>query len=348
MPRSRITERDGRKESDVVEFSFDAIVIATNDFSDENKLGQGGFGPVYKGKLSDEQEIAVKRLSRTSRQGLNEFRNELRLDARLQHTNLVQVLGCCIHGEEKILIYEYMPNKSLDFFLFDETRKAILDWPKRWNIIEGIAQGLLYLHKYARTQVVHRDLKASNVLLDESMNPKISDFGMARIFKKDETEATSQNCVGTIGYIPPEGGDGHYSVKTDVFSFGVLILEIVSGKRNTCKSFSDKTLNLIGHAWELWQQGDALQMQDPTLIGNCVVHQLQRIVHVAFLCLQENAVDRPEMSEVISMLTNDPMLLPVPKEPAFFFGGDASKPTIGDWKTDSGSVDNISITQMEA
>ncbi|KAM0070208.1 putative protein kinase RLK-Pelle-LRR-VIII-1 family [Helianthus debilis subsp. tardiflorus] len=200
MPRSRITERDGRKESDVIEFSFDAIVIATNDFSDENKLGQGGFGPVYMGKLSDEQEIAVRRLSRTSRQGLNEFRNELRLDARLQHTNLVQVLGCCIHGEEKILIYEYMPNKSLDFFLF----------------------GLLYLHKYARTQVVHRDLKASKVLLDECMNPKISDFGMEMRLKQR---------AKIVGYIPPEGGDGYYSVKTDVFSFGVLILEIV-----TCKS----------------------------------------------------------------------------------------------------------------
>ncbi|KAI7742566.1 hypothetical protein M8C21_011600 [Ambrosia artemisiifolia] len=191
------TERSRRKGREMLVFSFAAIVTATNDFSNENKLGQGGFGPVYKGKLSDEREIAIKRLSRTSGQGLLEFKNELILIAKLQHTNLVRVLGCCIHGEEKMLIYEYMPNKSLDFFLFDETRKVLLDWPQRWNIVDGIAQGLLYLHKYSRMRVIHRDLKASNVLLDESMNPKISDFGLARIFKQDETEAITKRVVGT-------------------------------------------------------------------------------------------------------------------------------------------------------
>ncbi|GKC91604.1 G-type lectin S-receptor-like serine/threonine-protein kinase [Tanacetum coccineum] len=188
----------GRTDShNMTVFSFTSIVAATNGFSSENKLGQGGFGPVYKGKLSDEREIAIKRLSRTSGQGLEEFKNELILIAKLQHKNLVRVLGCCIHQEEKMLIYEYMPNKSLDFFLFDDTRKALLDWPTRWNIIEGIAQGLLYLHRYSRMRVIHRDLKASNILLDESMNPKISDFGMARIFKDNETEAITKRVVGT-------------------------------------------------------------------------------------------------------------------------------------------------------
>ncbi|KAI3703552.1 hypothetical protein L1987_73707 [Smallanthus sonchifolius] len=270
------TERGGRKGSDMVMFSFAAIVTATDNFSDENKLGQGGFGPVYKGKLSDEQEIAIKRLSKTSGQGLVEFKNELILIVELQHTNLVRVLGCCIHGEEKMLIYEYMPNKSLDLFLFDETRKALLDWPKRWNIIDGIAQGLLYLHKYSRMCVIHRDLKASNVLLDESMNPKISDFGMARVFKQDETQARTERVVGTYGYMSPEYAiDGTFSVKSDVFSFGVLILEIVCGRRNTCSSFFDKTVNLIGYAWELWQQGDALQLQDPTLADSCVASDVR-------------------------------------------------------------------------
>ncbi|MFS7928326.1 putative protein kinase RLK-Pelle-DLSV family [Helianthus anomalus] len=343
------TDRGGRKGRDMVVFSFAAIVTATDDFSNENKLGQGGFGPVYKGKLSDEREIAIKRLSKTSGQGLVEFKNELILIAKLQHTNLVRVLGCCIHGEEKMLIYEYMPNKSLDFFLFDETRKALLDWPKRWNIVEGIAQGLLYLHKYSRMRVIHRDLKASNVLLDENMNPKISDFGMARIFKQDETQAMTQRVVGTYGYMSPEYAmDGTFSVKSDVFSFGVLTLEIASGRRNTSFSHLDKTVNLIGYAWELWQQGDALQLQDPTLADSCVVHQLLRTIHVALLCVQENALDRPEMSEVIAMLINDTMLLPVPKRPAFFFGGTVSKSISVEGKAEGDSVNNITITQMEA
>ncbi|KAD6453717.1 hypothetical protein E3N88_08423 [Mikania micrantha] len=343
------TKRGGRKGSDLVVFSFADIVTATNDFTEVNKLGQGGFGPVYKGKLSDGREIAIKRLSRTSGQGLVEFKNELILIAKLQHTNLVRVLGCCIHGEEKMLIYEYMPNKSLDFFLFDETRKALLDWPKRWNIIEGIAQGLLYLHKYSRMRVIHRDLKASNVLLDENMNPKIADFGMARIFKQDETEAMTKRVVGTYGYMSPEYAmDGTFSVKSDVFSFGVLTLEIVSGRRNMSFSYLDRTVNLIGYAWELWQQGDALHLQDQTLGDSCVVHQLLRTIHVALLCVQENAVDRPEMSVVTSMLGNDTMLLPVPKRPAFFFGRSASNSTLVEEKTDGGSVNNITITQMEA
>ncbi|XP_076948891.1 G-type lectin S-receptor-like serine/threonine-protein kinase At1g67520 [Bidens hawaiensis] len=242
------TERAGINGSDMVMFNFADLVTATNNFSDENKLGKGGFGPVYKGKFSDEREVAIKRLSKTSRQGLLEFKNELILIAKLQHTNLVRVLGCCIHKEEKMLIYEYMPNKSLDFFLFDETRRTLLDWPKRWNIIEGISQGLLYLHKYSRMRVIHRDLKASNILLDESMNPKIVDFGMARIFKQDETEAMTQRVVGTFGYMSLEYAmDGTFSVKSDVFSFGVLILEIVSGRRNTCLSLLEKTVNLIGY-----------------------------------------------------------------------------------------------------
>ncbi|KAK1417771.1 hypothetical protein QVD17_26905 [Tagetes erecta] len=342
-------EMGGRKGSDLVVFSFAAIVTATNDFSNENKLGQGGFGPVYKGKLSDGREIAIKRLSRTSGQGLVEFKNELVLIAKLQHTNLVRVLGCCIHGEEKMLIYEYMPNKSLDFFLFDESKKALLDWPKRWNIIEGIAQGLLYLHKYSRMRVIHRDLKASNVLLDENMNPKISDFGMARIFKQDETEAMTKRVVGTYGYMSPEYAmDGTFSVKSDVFSFGVLILEIVSGRRNTSFSHLEKVINLIGYAWELWQQGDALQLQDPTLGDSCVVHQLLRTIHVALLCVQENAGDRPVMSDVIAMLVNDTMLLSVPKRPAFFFGRTVSKSTLDESKTGHDSINNITITQMEA
>ncbi|KAL4626188.1 hypothetical protein ACB092_05G077700 [Castanea dentata] len=178
-------------------FSFESISLATSNFSAKNKLGEGGFGLVYKGKISNGQEIAIKRLSRTSGQGLIEFKNEAILISKLQHTNLVRLLGFCIQQEEKILIYEYMPNKSLDFFLFDSTKKSLLNWKKRFNIIEGIAQGLVYLHKYSRLRVIHRDLKASNILLDEDMNPKISDFGMARIFGLKGSEENTNRIVGT-------------------------------------------------------------------------------------------------------------------------------------------------------
>ncbi|XP_076922605.1 G-type lectin S-receptor-like serine/threonine-protein kinase B120 [Bidens hawaiensis] len=287
-------ESNTSTEKDLLLFSFNSIMAATSDFSDENKLGQGGFGPVYKGTLCDGREIAVKRLSRASGQGLVEFKNELILIARLQHTNLVRVLGCCIHGEEKILVYEYMPNKSLDFFLFDESRKAELDWSRRFNIIEGIAQGLLYLHKYSRMRVIHRDLKANNILLDENMNPKISDFGMARMFKENETEAITNRVVVTYCYMPPEYAmDGTFSMKSDIFSFGVLILEIISGRRNCSFIQNNRTYNLIGYAWELLQQGNELELHDPTLGSTFVVPQFLRIFRVALLCVQESVVDRP-------------------------------------------------------
>ncbi|KAL4619327.1 hypothetical protein ACB092_06G070900 [Castanea dentata] len=178
-------------------FSLATIAIATNNFSSDNKLGEGGFGLVYKGTLIDGHEIAVKRLSRSSIQGLNEFKNEVMLIAKLQHRNLVRLLGYCIEGDETMLIYEYMPNRSLDSFIFDETRAKVLGWSIRFNIICGIARGLLYLHEDSRLRIIHRDLKASNVLLDSKMNPKISDFGMARHFGGDQTEGNTERVVGT-------------------------------------------------------------------------------------------------------------------------------------------------------
>uniref|UniRef100_A0A5B7AYL4 Receptor-like serine/threonine-protein kinase n=1 Tax=Davidia involucrata TaxID=16924 RepID=A0A5B7AYL4_DAVIN len=338
-------ENEGREGNDLKIFSFASIVAATNDFSNENKLGQGGFGPVYKGRLSGGREIAIKRLSKTSGQGLVEFKNELILIAKLQHMNLVRVLGCCIHGEEKMLIYEYMPNKSLDFFLFDPAKKELLDWRKRLNIIEGVAQGLLYLHKYSRMRVIHRDLKASNILLDENMNPKISDFGMARIFKQNETEAITNKVVGTYGYMSPEYAmEGTFSVKSDVFSFGVLILEIVSGRRNTSFFQLDRSLNLIGYAWELWKEGTAMELKDPTLGDSCAQHQLLRTIHVGLLCVQECSTDRPIMSDVISMLSNETMPLPAPKQPAFFTGRSVLEAS----KSKATSVNGLSISIMEA
>ncbi|WVZ50650.1 LOW QUALITY PROTEIN: hypothetical protein U9M48_001884 [Paspalum notatum var. saurae] len=191
--------QEGRS-SEFTIYDFSQVLDATNNFSEENKLGQGGFGPVYKGAFPNGVEIAVKRLASHSGQGLTEFKNEIQLIAKLQHTNLVRLLGCCYQGQEKLLVYEYLPNKSWDFFIFDETRRALVDWNKRLRIIDGIAQGLLYLHKHSRLRVIHRDLKAGNILLDLEMNPKISDFGLAKIFSTNDTEGNTKRIVGTVRF----------------------------------------------------------------------------------------------------------------------------------------------------
>ncbi|XVE97508.1 hypothetical protein REPUB_Repub03eG0025400 [Reevesia pubescens] len=197
--RTKISAKGEHESSapDLQVFSFTSIKAATNNFSSDNKLGEGGYGPVYKGKLPEGQEIAVKRLSKTSNQGLGEFKNEVTLTARLQHVNLVRVLGICTEMEEKMLIYEFMPNKSFDFYLYDPVKRHLLDWRRRVSIIEGVTQGLLYLQEYSNFTIIHRDIKASNILLDDDMNPKISDFGIARFFKKDELEANTSRIVGT-------------------------------------------------------------------------------------------------------------------------------------------------------
>ncbi|PPD75565.1 hypothetical protein GOBAR_DD27515 [Gossypium barbadense] len=247
-------------------FTFATIKAATNNFSNENKLGEGGYGPVYKGELLNGQEIAVKRLSRSSNQGLEEFKNEVNLTTKLQHVNLVRVLGICTENEEKMLVYEFMLNKSLDFYLYDPFKRHLLDWRKRVSIIEGVTQGLLYLQEYSNYTIIHRDIKASNILLDSEMNPKISDFGMAKFFKKDELEANTNRIVGTYGYVPPEYvKKGIYSTKYDVYSFGVLLLQIISGKRNSNLYGCHENLKLLEYAYELWKQGRGAEFFDASL-----------------------------------------------------------------------------------
>ncbi|XP_024164867.1 receptor-like serine/threonine-protein kinase SD1-8 isoform X1 [Rosa chinensis] len=308
-----------QKDQELPLFSFATIQTATHNFAEANKLGEGGFGPVYKGKLPVEGPvIAVKRLSKISRQGLGEFKNEVSVICKLQHRNLVRLFGCCIEAEESILVYEYMPNKSLDFFIFDSTKRVLLDWRKRINIIEGIAQGLQYLHKYSRLRIIHRDLKPSNILLDSDMNPKISDFGMARIFGDNDSKGKTNRVVGTFGYMSPEYAmDGLFSEKSDVFSFGVILLEIISAKKNIAFFEADHSLNLLGKAWNLWKEGSSMELMDPTLGGSCSSSEAIRCTQIGLLCVQERATDRPTMSDVISMLSNQSCSLPLPKQPAF-------------------------------
>ncbi|KAF6159076.1 hypothetical protein GIB67_032693 [Kingdonia uniflora] len=316
--------KDSRDDSEKGElefpsFDFLSIATATNNFSIDNKLGEGGFGPVYKGKLVSGKEIAVKRLSNKSNQGIGEFQNEVILIAKLQHRNLVRLLGCCIQRQETMLIYEYMPNNSLDSFIFDQARRSLINWEKRFNIVIGIAQGLLYLHRDSRLRVIHRDLKASNVLLDSAMNPKISDFGMARTFGGDQTEANTDRVVGTYGYMSPEYAiDGLFSVKSDVFSFGVLVLEIVTGKRNRLFEHHDHNLNLLGHAWKLWMEGKSLEIIDTSIGDPLPISEVLKCIHVAILCVQEDPEDRPTMSSVVLMLGGESILLPEPKRPGFY------------------------------
>ncbi|KAL8510386.1 hypothetical protein ACS0TY_017269 [Phlomoides rotata] len=315
MTRLKRKERSN-EDFELPLFKFATIVAATNNFSVENMIGEGGFGPVYKGILPSEEEIAIKRLSRTSRQGVEEFRSEAILIAKLQHTNLVRLLGCCIEEEEMMLIYEYLQNKSLDYFVFDQNRRKLLTWPNRFNIVMGICRGLLYLHQDSRLKIIHRDLKTSNILLDENLNPKISDFGIAKTFREDQPGARTKRVIGTYGYMAPEYAiAGNFSVKSDIFSMGMILLEIVSGKKNRKFEYSTPQKN-INIAWVLWKENKTLELMDECLKHTFVESEVKRCIHVGLLCVQNFAEDRPTMSSVLFMLGNDEAILPEPKEPA--------------------------------
>ncbi|ESQ42895.1 hypothetical protein EUTSA_v10012685mg [Eutrema salsugineum] len=297
---------------------FETISIATKHFSDSNKLGKGGFGVVYKGIL-DGQDIAVKRLSRISGQGINEFKNELRLITKVKHVNLVQLLGYCLNRDEKLLIYEYLENRSLDLYLFDKNQSSALNWPKRFEITKGIARGLSYLHHDSPTMIVHRDLKPSNVLLAKDMTPKISDFGMARIFNRGENEVETTKVVGTYGYMSPEYSfDGTYSEKSDVFSFGVLMLEIVTGMRNRGFADANNGISLLTHVFNKWKEGEWADVIDPILDLNSSSQEVKRCLHIGLLCVQDRAEDRPIMPSVVLMLVSQTESMLQPNPPGYY------------------------------
>ncbi|PRQ34249.1 putative protein kinase RLK-Pelle-L-LEC family [Rosa chinensis] len=270
-----------QNETELPIFSLRSILATTSNFSQANKLGEGGFDHVYKGILPKNQEVAI--LSKKFGQGYKEFTNELKLIAKLQLTNLVRLLGCYIEEEELILIYEYMPNRSLDKFVF----------------------GVLYIHKHSRLKIIHRDLKASNALLDAEMNPKISDLRMAKIFDMNQTEANTNRVVGMYDYMFPEYACyDHFSEKLDVFS-----------------------------SWKLWKEGKGVEVINASMRETCLSHEALRCIHVAFLCVQEAPADPPAMSSIVHLLVNEATPIPLFKELAYSmettFGDVSSSPSNG-------------------
>ncbi|KAI7739239.1 hypothetical protein M8C21_004436, partial [Ambrosia artemisiifolia] len=293
-------------------FKFQTLISATKNFHPDNKLGEGGYGPVFKGKLEDGREIAVKKLSQTSKQGKKEFTNEAKLLARVQHRNVVNLLGYC-GNPEKLLVYEYVEHESLDKFLFKN--QELLDWKRRYDIIRGVARGLLYLHEDSHDRIIHRDIKASNILLDEKWIPKIADFGMARLYPEDQTHINTR-VAGTNGYMAPEYVmHGTLSVKVDVYSFGVVILELISGQKNSTFDLDPECQNLLDWAYKLYKKGKSLEIMESRLASSADPEQVSACIQIGLLCTQSDPKQRPTMRGVVLMLNKKPGALDEPNRP---------------------------------
>ncbi|KAF3539023.1 hypothetical protein F2Q69_00020433 [Brassica cretica] len=305
-------------------FTYSELKSATQDFNLSNKLGEGGFGPVYKarpGNLKDGREVAVKLLSVGSRQGKGQFVAEIVTISTVLHRNLVTLYGCCFEGDHRLLVYEYLPNGSLDQALFGE-RSLHLDWSTRFEICLGVARGLVYLHEEARVRIVHRDVKASNILLDSELVPKVSDFGLAKLYHGKKTHI-STGVAGTIGYLAPEYAmRGHLTEKTDVYAFGVVALELVSGRPNSDEILDDEKKYLLewvrphSLAWNLHEKGREVELIDDRL-SEFNVEEVKRVIGVALLCTQASHSLRPPMSRVVAMLSGDVEVSDVTSKPGY-------------------------------
>ncbi|XP_057971125.1 probable LRR receptor-like serine/threonine-protein kinase At1g56140 isoform X1 [Malania oleifera] len=312
-------------------FSYADLRTATQDFSPENKLGEGGFGPVYKGTLTDGRPVAVKQLLVASNQGKNQFITEIATISAVQHRNLVKLYGCCIEGQKRLLVYEFLENKSLDQALFGKNGLH-LDWSTRFSICLGTARGLTYLHEESRPRIVHRDVKASNILLDSELCPKISDFGLAKLYDDKKTHISTR-VAGTIGYLAPEYAmRGHLTEKADVFGFGVVALEILCGRPNSDNSLDAARIYLLEWAWNLHENNRSLELMDPTLMS-FHENEAKRVIGVALLCTQASPMLRPPMSRVVAMLTGDTEVSPVTSKPSYL--------TDWDFKDITGSIDEV-------
>ncbi|XP_048132218.1 cysteine-rich receptor-like protein kinase 10 [Rhodamnia argentea] len=317
-----VTGRTEITPSEPVQYTLATIRAATGDFSNENKLGSGGFGDVYKGTLSNGQLIAVKRLSQSSKQGTEDFENEVDSLAKVQHRNVVQLLGYCSEGEERLIVYEFVLNGSLDKILFDPVRSRELNWTTRFQIACGIVRGMCYLHEESHPRIIHRDLKPGNILLDSEMKPKISDFGLARILGANQSRVNTSKPAGTIGYIAPENAtDWEISVKSDVYSFGVLLLELISGKKNTSFYRPDEGEDIAIHAWEILSDDTLSAMLDPAIgeTDSEAQAQVVRCLTIGLLCAQKDPNRRPTMEAVFQGLS-PPLTLKLPPQAALVFG----------------------------
>jgi len=299
-------------------FKYQELRRATDEFNQINKLGQGGYGSVYKGVLPDGREVAVKRLFFNTRQWADQFFNEVRLVSQVQHKNLVKLLGCSVEGPESLLVYEYLCNTSLDHYLFDAFKKNALDWERRFEIILGTAEGLSYLHNASEIRIIHRDIKASNILLDERFRPKIADFGLARNFMEDQSHL-STGLAGTFGYMAPEYiVHGQLTEKADIYSYGVLVLEIVTGRKNhNSVASSAEGLSLMALIWKHYNAGTLIELLDPNLREQCSEEEALQVFHVGLLCAQASPNLRPPMWKVVEMLSGRDKVLPRPTQPPF-------------------------------
>nr|XP_015634954.1 probable LRR receptor-like serine/threonine-protein kinase At1g56130 isoform X3 [Oryza sativa Japonica Group] len=315
-------------------FSYGELRSATENFSSSNRLGEGGYGAVYKGKLMDGRIVAVKQLSQTSHQGKKQFATEIETISRVQHRNLVKLYGCCLEGNNPLLVYEYMENGSLD--------KALFGWPARFEICLGIARGLAYLHEESSIRVVHRDIKASNVLLDANLNPKISDFGLAKLYD-DKMTHVSTKVAGTFGYLAPEYAmRGHMTEKVDVFAFGVVLLETLAGRPNYDDVLEEDKIYIFEWVWRLYESERALDIVDPNLT-EFNSEEVLRAIHVALLCTQGSPHRRPSMSRVVAMLTGDAEVGEVAAKPSYITewqikGGGTTTTTTGSSSTSSSAA----------
>eukprot|EP00253_Pinus_taeda_P021141 PITA_21141 len=261
---------------------------------------------------------AVKRLSSESRQGKREFINEVAVISELRHRNLVKLHGCCLEADDPLLVFEYLENKSLDQALLGSKEPHVqLDWPTRYNICFGTARGLTYLHEEASTRIIHRDIKASNILMDDSLNPMIADFGLARLFDDKKTHIITR-VAGTIGYLSPEYAmRGYLTEKVDVFSFGAVALELVSGRSNIDTSLPEKMVHLLEWTWHLYEKERPLELMDPHIESTCSKEEVLRVIEVSLLCTQAVPAMRPSMSRVVAMLTGDVEIIPAASRPAY-------------------------------